>query len=153
MKTLFSLSLLFLLLAENAHSQVLLLEYPNEQTQIAQKSSVVLDLSLLAKHPNLQLELWHKDEMVDFVVLPPGTLDYSWQLEKQRASKHYQIRLVSAIDARLLAQTERFEIGRANLVLGSRLAAIASSVALVGAGVFAWFRVGILESPDPIPVR
>ncbi len=153
MKTLITLSLFFFLLAENAQSQIFLLQYPNAEAQIEQKSSIELDLSLLAQHPNLQLELWHKEEMIDFVVLPTGTLSYSWTMAKQRASKHYQIRVVSAVDASLLAQTERFEIGNTPLALTAKIVAIGSSLGLVGAGILTLFRGQALSRPEGTPIR
>ncbi|MEM6342334.1 MAG: hypothetical protein AAF927_00590 [Bacteroidota bacterium] len=153
MKTLFTLSLFFVFLAENVQSQVFLLQYPNAEAQIEQKSVIELDLSLLAQYPKLQLELWHKEELIDFVVLPAGTLTYGWMMEKQRASKHYQIRVVSAIDASLLAQSERFEIASTPLALTAKVAVIGSTLGLVGAGVLTLFRGQQLSRPEGTPIR
>lgn len=153
MKAIFSLLFLVFLLSENAQSQVILLNSPTEGAQLSQGTNIALNLPFAANIEHLQVELWLREEMVDFIVLPPGTLNHDWQLMKQKAAKNYQIRIVNQKDGSLLAKSERFAIGKAKLVLGSKIIAWASiPFSLVGS----WGLVnrwGILGAPDPLPVR
>ncbi|MFK7920772.1 MAG: hypothetical protein AB8H47_02395 [Bacteroidia bacterium] len=150
MKAIFSLLFLIFLLSENAQSQVILLDSPAEATQLSQGANIALDIRSITVVEYLQVELWLREEMVDFIVLPPGTLNYNWQLPKHKAAKHYQIRIVNQKDGSLLAKSERFTIGKAKSVLVSKIVTIATvPISLLGswAVVTKW---DVLEAPDPI---
>lgn len=146
-------SLLFFLLifclALPLSAQVILLESPSSTDQIKQGESISLDVSSLAKDSPIQLELWHKEEMEDFVVLPQGTKTYEWQLPKVKPAQHYRIKVVNQQTGTLLAQSEAFQIGRPWLRWGS----VASLTLLPVVGFYAWVRNGVLGPPNPLPER
>lgn len=130
-------------------AQVILLESPSSSDQIKRGESVLLNLKSLALDSPAQLELWHKGEMQDFVVLPQGSKTYEWQLPKVKPAQHYRIKVVNQQTGTLLAQTEAFQIGRPLLRWGS----VGSMTLLPVVGFYAWVRNGVLAPPDPLRER
>ncbi|MEL6588987.1 MAG: hypothetical protein AAFQ68_02840 [Bacteroidota bacterium] len=138
-----------LCLALPLSAQVILLESPSSSDQIKRGESVGLDVESFAQKSPIQLELWHKDELEDFVVIPQGIKTYEWQLPKVKPAQHYRIKVVNQQNGTLLAQTEAFQIGRPWLRWGS----IGSLTLLPVVALFLGRRHGVLGPPAPVPVR